>query len=372
MYSIVVVRYGEIFLKSEYVKRKFENRFIENIRYMLKKKGLEGKIMRRRHRIYIKTSEADQIAHFLSRVFGVVSVSPAIETSADIEIIAEEGLKLAKKTISEKECFAVRAKRTGQHSFGSMDVERAVASRIIEEIGAPVNLTNPDKTIFVEIMQEDAFVFDKKIQGVGGLPYGTQSKVVALVSLGIDSPVAAWMMMHRGCKVVALHFNIEERTGGIEDILKVLEEFSIHRIKLYVVPYDNILADIAKNSGKYACVICKRTMLRIAQKISAIEKAHGIVTGDSIGQVASQTIENLETLSEVASPIYRPLIGMDKKEIIDKARIIETYKLADKRRCWFVPKKPATISDLDEIKAIESKIGIGKLIDEIDLECLVK
>ncbi len=369
MYTLVIVRYGEIFLKSEFVKRQFEDRLAGNIQLGLKRDNLEGKIIRKRHRIYIKTKDAEKVADSLKKVFGIVSVSPAIETEAEIEEICKVGLDLARTKINEGEGFAVRVKRTGEHDFSSKDVEKELGGRILEDITASVNLDNPDKTIFVEILDENAFVFDKKIKCAGGLPYKTQGKVISLVSTGIDSPVALWMMMHRGCEIVALHFGKEK---GIEDILKNLEEFSGCKIERYVISYDRILREISKNSGKYACIVCKRTMLRIAKKIEEIENAHGIVTGDNLGQVASQTLENLEVISDVTSPIYRPLIGMDKNEIIRMAREIGTYDLSKETGCDFSPKKPATRSKIKEIKTLEEKIGIEKIIEEIDLECLRK
>jgi len=367
MYTSVIVRYDEIFLKSEFVKRQFEDRLVENIRLRLRESGLEGQVIRKRHRIYIKTEDAERVADSLRRVFGIVSVSSAIETGAEIEEICRVGLDLAKRVIKRGEGFAVRVKRTGKHDFSSKDVERALGSKILENIDTFVNLSNPDRTIFVEISGRDAFVFDRKIRCVGGLPYKTQGKVIALISAGIDSPVASWMMMRRGCEIVALHFGTE---GEIEDILRVLEEFSGYEIKRYIIPHDRILGVISENSGEYTCVICKRMMLRIAEKIEKIENAHGIVTGENLGQVASQTLENLEVISEVTGPIYRPLIGMDKNEIIKMAREIGTYDLSKRVHCDFAPRKPATRSSLEEIERLEERIGIEDIIEDIDLECL--
>jgi thiamine biosynthesis protein ThiI len=231
-------------------------------------------------------------------------------------------------------------------------------------------LTNPDKTIHAEIVDDCAYVFDRKIPGVGGLPYMSQGRVVSLISTGIDSPVAAWMMMHRGCELAAVHLGAGEE---VEDTLNVLEGYAAHRIRLYAIPYEDILSKIGAHAERFTCVICKRTMLRIAAKVAAAEKAHGIVTGENLGQVASQTLENLEVLSEVASPIYRPLIGMDKEEIIRRARDIGTYEHAKKAaKCPHVPKTPATRSDLEKITALEEEIGIAALVDGIQLKCTKK
>ncbi|MBN2014955.1 MAG: tRNA 4-thiouridine(8) synthase ThiI [Candidatus Altiarchaeota archaeon] len=366
MYDTVLVRYGEIFLKSEHVKRQFENRLIENIRLILKRKNLEGEIIRRRHRILIQTKDAESVSESLSKVFGIVSTSPAIETKADMAVITEKGLGLAKQVIAEGERFAIRATRTGKHDFSSKDIENVVGRRISESINASVDLSNPEKTISIEVSDEKAFIFDKKNTAVGGLPYKTQGKVVSLISTGIDSPVAAWMMMHRGCEIIALHLGKDD---GIEDILNALEEFTAQEIMLYQVDHEKMLKDISVHAGKHACIVCKRTMLRIAKRVCRTEKAHGVVMGDNLGQVASQTLENLEVISGVTSPIYRPLIGMDKEEIIKRAKDIGTYELARKKRCHFVPKKPATRADIGEIEALEREIGVEKMVEELKLEC---
>jgi thiamine biosynthesis protein ThiI len=370
MYEIVVVRYGEIFLKSEYVKRRFEDRLAENMRLTLERRNLKGKIIRSRHRIYVETEDAETVSAAVSNVFGVVSASPAIKVNADLEGLSAAGAKLAAKVILPDESFAVRVKRTGTHPFSSMDAERAISSRILEDRKLTVDLTDPDKTIFAEIVDDMAYVFDKKIPGVGGLPYMSQGKVVCLVSTGIDSPVAAWMMMHRGCETVMVHLGSEDE---IKKTLDALEGYAAHKIRVYAIPYDSILAKIGAHADRLTCVICKRTMLRIAAKVAAAEKAHGIVTGDNMGQVASQTLENLEVLSEVYSPIYRPLIGMDKEEIIERARRIGTYELAKKaQKCPHVPKMPVTRSNLDEIKKLETEIGVAAIVEGLELKCARK
>jgi thiamine biosynthesis protein ThiI len=153
----------------------------------------------------------------------------------------------------------------------------------------------------------------------------------------------------------------------------VLEDYAAHRIRLYAIPYEDILSKIGAHAERFTCVICKRTMLRIAAKIAAAENAHGVVTGDNLGQVASQTLENLQTLSEVYSPIYRPLIGMDKEEIIERAKNIGTYELAKKAaKCPHVPEAPATRSDLEKVRLLEEKIGVANTIEAMEIRCARK
>ncbi len=367
MYTMVVVRYGEIFLKGEFVKRQLEDRLIENIRLKLGKDNLGGDIIRRRHRVYIKTRDARKVAESLRNIFGIVSVSPAIETGAEIEEICRAGLDLAYKVIGEGEGFAVQVKRAGKHEYSSGDVERVLGGRILENIKAHVNLTSPDKTIFVEILDKQAFVFDNKIRCVGGLPYKTQGRAVALISRGIDSQVASWMMMRRGCEIIALHF---ETGGGVAEALETLGEFSGRRIECYVIPYNKILKEISGNSGDYACVVCKRTMLRIAERIVGIENAHGIVTGERLDQAAGHTLEDLEVINEITSPVYMPLIGRDREEITRMAGEIGIQNLCREAACNLRSRKPATRCSIEEISEIEEGIGIKAIVDEIDLECL--
>jgi len=360
MCGITIVRYGEIFLKSEYVKRRMEDMLIEAVKLKL---NVPHKIIRKRHRLYIESDDPGKVAKDVSNIFGVTSTSAAVKTAADMSKMAEVSVRWAKQNIKKEDTFAVRASRTGRHEFSSMDIESEVGRKVQEAAKASVNLDNPDKTIFIEVRDEDAFVFDKKIPGVGGLPYGSQGKAVALISRGIDSPAAAWLMMKRGCRIIGVHFSLD---SNIEHIMRKLEEHSIHKIKSYNIGFSEVLNEISKSAGKYTCVICKRTMLRIAERIARMEGAHGIVTGDNLGQVASQTLDNLEVVSAASDiPIYRPLIGMDKEEIIGVARKIGTYDLQSTKLCKFVPRKPSTKARSEEIERIEKEIGIEDLIDKI-------
>ncbi|MBU4406333.1 MAG: tRNA 4-thiouridine(8) synthase ThiI, partial [Candidatus Altiarchaeota archaeon] len=186
MYNIVIVRYGEIFLKSEPVRKRFEGRLLDDIRRRLE--GTDFKIKRKRHRIYVVTEEPEKAAELLTKVFGIVSVSPAVEAPVDMDEITKKAVALAKDVILPNETFAVRAERTGNHEFSSKDIEEKAGEAILNSLDTTVNLSSPDKTIFVEIRDDAAFLFDQKIRGPGGLPSGTQGKLISLLSGGIDSP----------------------------------------------------------------------------------------------------------------------------------------------------------------------------------------
>ena len=359
MYNIVIVRYGEIFLKSEPVRKRFEQRLLDDIRHRLK--GTDFKIKRKRHRIYVVTRESEKAAALLTKIFGIVSVSPAVEAPADMDEITKKAVALAKDVILPNETFAVRAERTGNHEFSSKDIEEKAGEAILNSLDTTVNLSSPDKTIFVEIRDDAAFIFDRKIRGPGGLPSGTQGKLISLLSGGIDSPVATWMMMKRGCSITALHAGNEKE---MEPILKKLREYS-GDIELKCFDISGIQKKASEVAGKFTCLICKRTMYRVAEILAEREHALGICTGESMGQVASQTLDNLKVLDNAASlPVYRPLIGMDKEDTIAIAKRIGTFKHASTKGCDFVPKKPSTRADLAEIEKLEEKLGIHELIEK--------
>jgi len=362
-YDTVIVRYGEIFLKSEYVRRSFEDILVGNIRRRLANASLDGSIYRRRHRIYINTDRAQDVCESLKTVCGIVSLSPAVKVRAGLGEITECAVSLAKKVLGEGVRFAVRAQRSGKHSFSSKDVEVAVGARILEEVDAVVDLEDPEKTVYVEVRDDEAFVFDIRVDAVGGLPYGSQGRLIALLSTGIDSPVAAWMMMRRGCTLSFLHYGCYEE---IEPVVKRLEYFADEKLKVCCVPYDPILEKISGHAGKYTCVVCKRFMHRAAEMLAGLEEASGIVSGENIGQVASQTLENLLLIDCLRMPVYRPLVAMDKEGIIDAARKIGTYELAKKGvKCRFVPEKPSTRAGEDVILEIEKEIGIERLLEDV-------
>ncbi|RLI95601.1 MAG: tRNA 4-thiouridine(8) synthase ThiI [Candidatus Altiarchaeales archaeon] len=367
MFDTVIVRYGEIFLKSEFVRKKFEKELLRNIKFRLKNSGFEFKFIRKRHRIYIKSSNAEVMANSLRNVFGIVSISPAIQTNAEINSIRDTAVRFAESILNKGDTFAIITSRSGEHEFKSQDINSEIGGEILKRIkDVSVNLDNPEKRIYIEIRDDLAFVFDKKIPGVGGLPYKTQGRVVVLVSGGIDSSVAAWMMAKRGCELIGVHLGSEEE---IKNIMEVLERYTGYKIKIYSFEYDNILERISDIAGKYTCIVCKRAMLRIASRIAKMENASGIVTGENIGQVASQTLKNLKVISSVYSPIYRPLIGMDKDEIIKIAKKIGVYEFSTSKSCRYVPGKPATTSKLKKIEEIENKIGIGDLIEKLMKGC---
>lgn len=366
---MIIVRYGEIGLKSKGTRVAFERKLVENIKTALG----NGRVRRGYGRIYVDSSSREDAVK-VARVFGVVSTSVAVKVKAELEELLERGVAYAKERIKAGESFAVRARRVGKHSYTSLELARLLGARIVEATGARVELTEPEVEIHVEVRDSDAYIYDEVIRGVGGMPLGTQGKAIALISGGIDSPVAAWMMMKRGADIVALFLNpsplVDERT--LERAMASIEKLAVWKnrsIKTYVTPYGEVLIKLLKvEDSKLGCVLCKRAMYRAAQLIAGKEKAKAIVTGESLGQVASQTIENLMVIDSVAKiPVFRPLIGYDKEEIITLAKEIGTYEasIMPANCCLGPPLHPETKATLARVVKAEEGVGIDALVEEM-------
>ncbi len=356
-----LVRYSEIFLKSDPVRRQWENVLIANILEVMP--GIH--VRNERGRIWL---DGDVKPALLKNIFGIVSFSEVehirideIETHLP-DYCRRHGIDLAKT-------FAIKVKRVGKHPFSSNDKAIEYGNLLRKEFPhLKVNLATPDKEIHIEIRTNEAYLYDTVIKAVGGLPLGVEGTLVALVSGGIDSPVAAWMMMKRGCRIlpvfIALDIFLDETTiARAERVIEILARYQ-PGIRLTVVR-DGYLAAakeelVQRHLEKYTCIFCKRRMYRVATDFALRNGAKGIVTGESLGQVASQTLDNLMVLNDAASevPIYRPLIGFDKEDAIRIAREIGTFteSISPASGCLAVTKGPSTKAKLDKIREIESKL----------------
>nr|MDO8081974.1 tRNA uracil 4-sulfurtransferase ThiI [Candidatus Freyarchaeota archaeon] len=367
----VLVRYGELSLKSTPVRSFMENILIRNIKWMLNRKKIPYKsITRERGRIFLDGDFPRKVCETLSNVFGIVSTSPVLETSTDIDEIVRLSERVAEIIIGPKERFAVRARRVGTHKFTSIDVERRVGEAILTKtsnLNTKVSLKQPDKYIFIEVREKKAYVYHEIFDAPGGLPYGSEGKIVSLFSGGIDSPVATWLMMKRGCRVIPIYFDNSPYTDKSTlnralSVIKILREYATHdRFCMYVVSHGKTLEKIINQAPRnLTCLLCKRTLYRVATAIAEREGAKGIVTGESLGQVASQTLDNLMTLNESTNlPVYRPLIGLNKLEIEEIARKIGTYETSsiNVTSCGAVPEKPATKAKLEKVRSAEEVIN---------------
>jgi len=314
---------------------------------------------------------SETISQRISAVFGVANFSIVERTAKDIEALrsgilaALDGLRF--------DSFRVETQR-GDKTFPltSPEINRQLGAAIKEKSGARVDLTHPEFTVTVEVLPHDAFFGFNKLPGPGGLPVGASGRLVSLISGGFDSPVASYRMMQRGCRLIFVHFHgapYQDKTSQekVRDLVRTLTRHQFQS-RLYIVPFGEIQRQIvAAVARPLRVVLYRRMMLRIAEVIARNEKAKALVTGESLGQVASQTLDNMAVIQQAALlPILRPLVGMDKQEIIDQARRIgtfETSSIPDQDCCQlFVPKHPATKAQFREVEDAETSFDVKELV----------
>ena len=359
---MIIVRYGEIGLKGKN-RRKFEELLAKNIEVKLKRYGYSSHTKILRGRIFVYASH--QAASLIAKCPGVVSVSPARELDyEDIFDYLREELKLY-----NPRSFRIYTKRVNKkYPKASKEINEEIGAFVVQEFGWKVDLENPELVIGIEIIDRKSYLYLKTYQGVGGLPVGSAGKLIMLISPGIDSPVAAYLMMKRGAKIIALH--MKHSDAGVEKvkkIIEVLEQYSPRKIELVVENHYEELSKVTENlremkRERWTCVFCKYTMLKMADKVAKKYGALGIVTGDSLGQVASQTLENMYIESQATDyPIYRPLIGMDKNEIENIAKNIGTYDVfleGKEEKCPFKPRYVIVQGSYEEFEKIRKELGI--------------
>jgi thiamine biosynthesis protein ThiI len=379
VFDSVIIRFGgELWIKKTWTRRLYERRLVRNIKNVLKHYEVPySEIVRRRGRLFLRTNSAVEASHRLARIFGVSSVSPSLETSSKLEDIVDRNLFLTGHVLKEGNSFAVRCRRVGDQSYSSADVCRVVGQRILDEfgekLGSKVDLDRPDVKLGVEVRNDEAFVYSDVIDGAGGMPLGTQPRVVGLLSGGIDSGVACWLVMKRGCPVVPVYFDNtpftnETTTERALNVAEALFDWAVgFPRKVYVVQHgENLKKIIEKSSRKLTCLLCKRMMYRIAERLADMIGVEGIVTGEAIGEQASQTITNLRVLSNAVQkyPVHRPLLGFDKAETETIARKIGTYEISSRKvgGCTAVPTKPATKAKLMEVMETEEKFNVKEMV----------
>jgi len=363
----IIIKYGELWLKSEPVRRRFARTLADNVRSSLRSNGVTDFRLERTRDMLILESKNRKSLEVLKRVFGISWFAEAIETKPEMRSMEKAVLQLAKR-IGREQTFAIRASRQDKSlPFTSKDIENEMGKNIDRK----VDLSKPDVTIFLEAKRDRVYVYSEKIRGAGGLPYGVSGRVLSLVSGGIDSPVASWFMMRRGCEVDSVHFHpgVFAGTKSLERLKEVVgkvREHSPRKMSLYIVPFGEIQKAIIEScERRFTCVLCRRAMYRTAQLLAGKTGCKALVTGENLAQVASQTLDNLFVENEVLEiPIFRPLIGMDKEDVIAIAKKIGTYDISIKLGCCSLsPKKPSTMARLDRIMAEEKKIkNMGKLI----------
>ena len=369
----VVVHYEEIGTKGKN-RSMFEKKLVDNIRSSLSKNSYES-IKRSYGRILIelKLDNKVDIKEILKKISGIANFSFAVKAELDIEDIKKELLKIAEK--NKEKTFRISSRRGyKEFPYDSQKLNEELGAYLVEKCDMKVSLSKPEIAFFVEITEKGAFIYTDKIKGIGGLPVGATGKVVSLISGGLDSPVAAWKMFRRGCSVVFVHFNNETlNKSGVEDkIVKLVEKLSHYQFKtrLYLIPFGRLQNEIIKViPSKYRMIVYRRVMFKIAEKILENEKALEFVTGDSVAQVASQTLENIKVIyASAKSPVLSPLIGENKKDIIKIAEEIGTFELSTlpyEDCCSFlIDKHPETKAKLENIEKLEENLKINNLIEE--------
>jgi len=368
----VLVHYHEIALKGRN-RPFFLRKLADNLRRALEDvegvrvRGLPG-------RIAVEVADAagwDLVRERVGSVFGVANFSLAHEMPLDLERLKEEavaalrGQAFSSFRVTTKRSFKGFPKNSGQ-------IDREVGAAVHQATGVRVDLEHPALTLFVEVLADRIFYSYEKHKGPGGFPVGSSGRVVALLSGGIDSPVAAWRMMKRGCTAALAHFHafpLQDRTttDKARQLAAILTRFQF-RTRLLLVPFAPVQqAIVAHCPAPLRVVLYRRFMVRIAEALAARGRARALVTGESLGQVASQTLENMSVIDEAAQgPILRPLVGMDKEEITAEARRIGTFEtsiLPDQDCCQlYVPKSPAVAATLAQVREAEAALDAAALV----------
>ena len=385
MRKVILVRYGEIILKG-LNRPVFEDKLMNNI-----KKSLYGlgkvNIIRSQARIYIEPQmedyDFDAAIEKLVKVFGIVSVSPALKINTDFDEIKQRSLEMIKKLLDEANyktsesdiTFKVETKR-GDKRFPlqSPEISAQLGEYILDNIpGLKVDVHKPALTLYVEV-RENTYIYSVIIPSNGGLPVGTNGKALLLLSGGIDSPVAGWMMAKRGVEIEAVHFysypyTSERAKDKVIELGKILARYC-NRINLYIVPFTEIQLEINEKCPQdQITIIMRRAMMVISEKLAVKTGAQALITGESMGQVASQTIQSLAvTNAAVKMPVFRPLIGMDKNEVIEIAKKIDTFEtsiLPYEDCCTvFVARHPKTRPRLEEIEKHEAGLQLAGLVEK--------
>ena len=371
----ILIHYNEIGLKGK-------NRpiFIDRLAKRVERAAslfCEAKVKKRTGRLILETTglkDSDALIEALGKVFGLAYFARAQKIPLDLEAATKTALEMIAPLKIKN--FRVRTRK----SFPSTPVstrewDRTIGARIQARRHLPVDLDHPGLTVHIEVIPREAWMYVEKIPGPGGLPISSLGRVAALLSGGIDSPLAAWRIMKRGCEVVFIHFHgapylSRASADKAEDLARVLNSYQLGS-RLYMAPFGNLQKEIVlATQPEYRVVLYRRFMTRIGERIAKLEKARALVTGESLGQVASQTLPNLAAIEDaVQIPILRPLIGMDKEEIIEQAKGIDTFDISiepDQDCCsLFVPKHPAIRSHAGHLRGIESRLPVNEMIEKV-------
>jgi thiamine biosynthesis protein ThiI len=379
--TVLLLRYGEIFLKGQN-RGFFERRLVENTKRAAK--SVAGARIERTHgRILCWPPEEDvggrRTLRALERVFGFTSLSPAAVVPKNMDAISTAAVESARREVARRggrPSFKVETRRADKRfQPASPEVSKQVGAAVVQALDLPVDVHTPQLHIGVEIGFEHAFVFAETAPGPGGLPVGVTGRVELLLSGGIDSPVAGWLMLKRGCELGATYFHSFPYTGDhskekVVALARRLANWQLSDIRLNVVHFTDVQKALrdASGDGRLAVVLYRRMMMRIADRLARSSGARALVTGEALAQVASQTLENLAVIGDaVRIPILRPCLAHDKQETIAIARRIDTYETSiqpyDDCCSLFVPDHPETRAKIDNVLECESQMDVDGLAD---------
>ena len=371
----VLVHYHEIGLKGRN-RSVFERRLKDNLDAAVAEFA-GNRAERISSRLLVRASDPRSVIDLARRIAhlpGVSSASPCFITSRE-QHDQDRAAVLAMGESGEYQTFAVASRRSNtQHPVSSMEMNVRIGQAIVDATGKRVDLGAPDVTCHVEVVGGESYIYSIKLPGPGGLPVGTAGKVISLLSAGIDSPVATWRLMRRGAVVVGVHFSGRPQTdsasehlvGRIGDVLSTAGGLG----RIYLVPFGDLQREISLNAPPDLRVLLyRRLMIRVGERIAARERAKALVTGESLGQVASQTLDNIAAVDDAATmPLLRPLIGSDKLEIIAEARRLGTYELSTERHTdcctLFMPRSPATHASVAEVIAGEAELDLPRMVQD--------
>jgi len=376
---LFIVRFGETALKGKN-KSYFEKKLVDRVKKILRKfSGVD--VYREEGLVFVSANSEnsqEELVGEISKVFGISSISPAVETNPNMEDIYETAVNFMMNLIEKESVrtFKVEAKRADKNfPVKSPEIARLVGGEVLKGCKVlKVDVRNPQVCLHVDVRRDKAYIYRKKIQGYGGLPLGTNGKGMLLLSGGIDSPVAGWMMAKRGMSIEAIHFHSYPYTSrrAQEKVEDLARQISIYcgDFKLHIVNLLPVQEEIIKTCPEEeTTILVRRFMMKIAEKVGEQTGAKTLITGESLGQVASQTTESIVcTDQSVAMPVLRPLIAMDKVDIMDVAKKIGTYEtsiLPYEDCCTvFLPKHPVTRPKLESILHSEEKLNVDKLVAE--------
>lgn len=376
MKSLILVRYGELGLKGKN-KKQFIIRLAENMRAALF--DLEGwSVKTTQGRLWVEADDKQAALKRLTKVFGIYSLSPVVETEKELSAICDAAYEVLMASLPNGGTFKVETKRADKSfPMTSPEISKTVGSALFDRLDQrwDADMHTPQRTIYVEIRVEGAYVYGEVIPGAGGLPVGCSGKALLMLSGGIDSPVAGYMALKRGVNIEAVHFYSFPFTGEkskekVLDLCRLLAERMPGNIRLHIVHFTEIQKAIRANCREdYTITIMRRFMFRIAERIAHQRGALAIYTGESVGQVASQTLESMVTINNVTLlPVLRPLVGMDKEDIIRVAKDLGSFETSIQpfEDCCtiFVPKFPVIRPSIEEAEKQEQNLDIEGLISE--------